>query len=211
MNSPYDTDTSAQTSQLRPDTFQHGSTWSYRNPTSNFDPFVLDWLRSLPGGAQLQETPRPLSYSLHTMNSPYDTGTSAQTSDTFQHGSTWSYQNPTSNFNPFVLDWLRSLLGGAQLQETSRPLSYSEFIERTEHHWQSLKNDSKPLKVWLRLAESIYKDAKIFDRQVDLESAFVEYAKAATIVLEKIPAHTDYRVPLGTTQLHNMGLVSYFC
>jgi hypothetical protein len=37
----------------------------------------------------------------------------------------------------------------------------------------------------------------------------VEYAKAATIVLEKIPGHPEYRVLLSTTQRHNMGLVRY--
>jgi STAM-binding protein len=150
------------------------------------------------------------------MNFSYETDTSAQTRQlrpvTSQHGYTRSNQNPTwapSNIvpSPFVLDWLRSL--PVQLQETSRPLSYSEFIERMELQWQSLKDDSRPLKSWLRLAESIRRDAESFDKQADLESAFVEYAKAATILIEKIPTHPDYRV-LSTTQRHDMGLVSYF-
>jgi hypothetical protein len=156
------------------------------------------------------------SHSLHTMNSSYDTDSSAQTSqfrpDTFQHGSTRFYQSPTwapSNFvpSPFVRDWLQSL--PAQLQQTSRPLAYSELIERTEHQWQSLKDDSRPLKSWLRLAESICRDAKSFDKRADLESAFVEYARAATILLEKIPEHPDYRVLLSTKR-YVMGLVSSF-
>ena len=152
------------------------------------------------------------------MNFSYDTDSSAQTSqfrpDTFQHGFTRFHQSPTwasSNFvpSPFVLDWLRSL--PAQLQQTSRPLSYSVFIERTKHQWQYLKDDSRPLKSWLRLAESIRRCAESFDKQADLESAFVEYAKAATILLEKIPEHPDYWVLLSTDQRHDMGQVSYFC
>lgn len=150
------------------------------------------------------------------MNSSYDTDTSAQTmqirSDISEYdGFTGSYQNPTwapSNFvpSPFVFNWIQTL--PIQLQETSRPLHYSDFIERTEHQWQSLKDDSRPLKSWLRLVESICRDAAEFDYQVDLESAFVEYAKAATILLEKIPEHPDYWVLLSTKHRHDMGMVS---
>jgi hypothetical protein len=146
------------------------------------------------------------------MNSSYDTDTSGQTSqirpDTFQHGSTQFYQYPTWAPSNFVLDWLQSL--PAQLQGTSRPLSYSNFIGRTEHQWQSLKDDSRSLKSWLRLAESICWDAKNFDLQADLESAFVEYAKAAIIILEKIPEHPDYWVLVSTKHRNDMDLVSYF-
>ena len=155
------------------------------------------------------------------MNSSNDTAISAQTNQrtaTFQHGSTRSHQNPTwtpyENSDPWptgiALGCLPSPPSHAQLQGPSRPLPYSEFVERTEHHWESLENvSSKPLKGWLRLAESIRGDAKNFYKQGDLESAFVEYAKAATIVLKKVPAHPDYRVLLSTKQRHNMGLVSY--
>ena len=160
------------------------------------------------------------------MNSSNDTTISTQTNQphtaTFQLVSTWSYdadsyQNPSSWVplvnsvpSPIVLECLPST--HAQHQGPSRPLSYSEFVERTEHHWESLGNDvsSVPLKGWLRLAQSIRRDAKNFDEQGDFESAFVEYAKVATIVLKKIPSHPDYRVLLSTKHRHNMGLVSYF-
>jgi len=66
MNSSYNIDISAQTSQLRPPTLQHGSTQSYqtldRTATWAFPrPVVRDWLRSPP--AQLQGTSRPPSHS----------------------------------------------------------------------------------------------------------------------------------------------------
>jgi hypothetical protein len=147
------------------------------------------------------------------MNSSCDTDISAQTSQlrpaTFQHGSTRSYQNPLpSNTVPstVVQDWLR--YPPAELQTSTFP--YSKLIERTKHHCQSLGNDPKPLKGWHRLAESIHREAKSFHKLGDIDSAFVEYAKAATIVLEKIPVHPDYRVLLSTTQRDNMGLVCYF-
>jgi len=151
------------------------------------------------------------SHPLHTMNSSYDTdiSTSRLRPATFQHGSTRYYGIRTWAFaSPVFRDWLRS--PPTQLQGTSRPLSYSELIERTEHHWQSLKNDSKTLKGWLRLAESIHRSAKSFHKQGVLDSAFVEYKKASTIVLEKIPAHPDYGVLLSTKHRDNINLVSHF-
>ena len=160
-----------------------------------------------------------LSRSLHTMNSSNNNDISAQTSQprpaTVEHDSTRPYQNPTRapsnnilSGSPVVLGSLRSL--PTLHQETSQPLSHSELIEQTKHHWQSLKNDSKPLKDWLRLAESIRKDAKSFQKQGDIKSAFVEYTKASTIVHEKIPAHPDYRVLLSARHRRNISLVSYF-
>src|SRR6267154_5885882 len=101
------------------------------------------------------------SHTLYTMNSSYDTdiSTSRLRPATFQHGSTRYYGIRTWAFaSPVFRDWLRS--PPTQLQGTSRPLSYSELTARTEHHWKSLKNDFKPLKGWLRLAESIHRSAK---------------------------------------------------
>ncbi|KAI0301378.1 hypothetical protein BC826DRAFT_888745, partial [Russula brevipes] len=86
-----------------------------------------------------------------------------------------------------------------------RPHSIAELAE---HAKQSLGDDPRPFKTWLRIAENARRDAKGFREQGDIESAFIEYARAATVVLEKIPAHPDYRVLLTTTQRHNMGLVS---
>ncbi len=90
--------------------------------------------------------------------------------------------------------------------EASRPHSIAELAELAK---QSLGDDARPFKTWLRIAENARRDAKSFQEQGDLESAFIEFARAATIVLEKIPSHPDYRVLLTSTQRHNMGLVSY--
>jgi USP8 dimerisation domain len=97
----------------------------------------------------------------------------------------------------------------SSVQPASHPVPHSigELAERAK---QILGEDPKPFKAWLRIAENARRDAKGFQEQDDLESAFVEYAKAATIVLEKLPSHPDYNVILSTEQRHNMGLVSYF-
>ncbi len=89
--------------------------------------------------------------------------------------------------------------------EPSRPHSIAELADIAK---QSLGEDGRQFKSWLRMAENARRDAKGFQEQGDLESAFIEFARAATIVLEKIPSHSDYRVLLSSTQRHNMGLVS---
>jgi STAM-binding protein len=111
------------------------------------------------------------------------------------------YQNPTS-----ASPTQPTFAPPSQPQAASRPHSIAELAEYAK---QTLGDDYKPFKAWLRIAENARRDAKVFQEQGDLDSAFVEYAKAATIVLEKIPAHNDYRVLLNATQRHNMGLVSY--
>ena len=99
VNSSYDIDSFAQTSQLRPQpepataASEHGSTWSYSNPTravlSNIDSSlrIQNWLRFLP-----DVSTRPQGTTI----SPYDTDSIAQsqsrpaTSES-EHSSTWSY------------------------------------------------------------------------------------------------------------------------
>ncbi|KAH9996101.1 hypothetical protein BJV77DRAFT_193587, partial [Russula vinacea] len=96
--------------------------------------------------------------------------------------------------------------GPTQLQGASQPHSIAELAE---HAKQSLGDVSRPFEAWLRIAENARRDAKSFYELGDVESAFVEYGKAAIILLEKIPGHPDYKVLPSTTQRQNMGVVSY--
>ena len=91
--------------------------------------------------------------------------------------------------------------------KVSRPHTLAELVEMAK---QSLGDDVRPFKAWLRIAETARRDAKGFQERSDLKSAFIEFARAATIVLEKIPSHADYKVLLSQTQRYNMGLVSGF-
>jgi len=85
-----------------------------------------------------------------------------------------------------------------------RPASIGELAERaTQYEW----DDSRDLKHCLRLAESARNRAKAYHSAGDLESAFVFYARAATIALEKLPAHPQYRSVLRDAQRDNLGLV----
>jgi STAM-binding protein len=88
--------------------------------------------------------------------------------------------------------------------KASRPHSIPELAEVAK---QSIGDDARPFKTWLRMAGDARRDAQIFQEQGDLESAFVEFAKAAMITLEKIPDHPNNILTL--SQKHNMSLVSY--
>jgi STAM-binding protein len=136
------------------------------------------------------------------MNSSYSTDPYTQ-SNQFQPAtfSQVHYQNPTTTrSNP------TQPRAAPPPLEAPRPHSIAELAEMAK---QSLGDDARPFKTWLRIAETARRDAKGFQEQGDLESAFIEFARAATIVLEKIPSHPEYRVLLSQTQRHNMGLVSY--
>ena len=86
-----------------------------------------------------------------------------------------------------------------------RPRTIAELAEAAK---VGTDDDNLPLKQHLRNAESARKQGRRLYDEDDLENAFIQLARAATIVLEKLPAHKDYRTLLNSTQRHNMGLVS---
>jgi hypothetical protein len=88
-----------------------------------------------------------------------------------------------------------------------RPATIAELAQRA---LDNLWDETKELKHYLRVAERYRKDGKDYAKRGDLESAFVEFAKAATLVLEKLPTHRDYHTLLNAAQRHNLGLVSLF-
>ena len=86
-----------------------------------------------------------------------------------------------------------------------RPATIAELADRArDDQW----DPSKGVKHWLKTGESIRRAGKAYVQANDLESAFVEYAKAATLVLEKLPSHREYYTMLNPNQRHNLGLVS---
>lgn len=89
--------------------------------------------------------------------------------------------------------------------QSGRPRTIAELAEAAK---LGTDDDSLPLKQYLRNAENARKYGRRLYEEDDLENAFIQLARAATIVLEKLPAHKDYRALLNSTQRHNMGLVS---
>ena len=154
---------------------------------------------------QATSNPGVLSYDLGSGSTTLGTDMSPHTNQshltTFQPDPTLLDQKPNSTLSKFT-----EAPPPSRLQETSRSHPISELAELAT---RSLGDVSRPLKIWLQTAENVLQDAKRFHEQGNLESAFVEYTKAAMIAIGKIPSHADYWVLLSTTQRYNISLVSY--
>ena len=85
-----------------------------------------------------------------------------------------------------------------------RPASIAELAEMA---MLDLWDDTKDFKHYLRMAEKYRKEGKDCARKGDLEGAFVALARAATLVLEKLPMHRDYNGMLNANQRQNLSLV----
>jgi hypothetical protein len=93
----------------------------------------------------------------------------------------------------------------AGLTPRRRPATIAELADRArDDQW----DPSKGVKHWLKTGEGHRRAGKHYADANDLENAFVEFAKAATIVLEKLPSHREYHTTLNPEQKHNLGLVS---
>ncbi|KAH9934173.1 uncharacterized protein B0H18DRAFT_979808 [Fomitopsis serialis] len=84
-----------------------------------------------------------------------------------------------------------------------RPATISELAARAQ---DQLWDPAKGLKHWLRTAEKSRRNGDYYAEHQDYERAFVEYARAATIVLEKLPTHQDYTALLNADQRQNLGM-----
>ncbi|KAI0342394.1 Mov34-domain-containing protein [Trametopsis cervina] len=92
---------------------------------------------------------------------------------------------------------------GPSRQDQYRPRSITELAaEANEGLW----DPTKPLKHWLRTAEKARKDGNVYVEAQDYELGFIEYAKAATLVLEKLPNHKEYQSLLSPLQRKNLGM-----
>ena len=86
-----------------------------------------------------------------------------------------------------------------------RPATIAELAEAARI---DLWDPAKGLKHWLRTAERARKAGRSFHDQGNWEPAFVEYARAATLVLDKLPTHREYQSLLTADQRHNLSMVS---
>lgn len=85
-----------------------------------------------------------------------------------------------------------------------RPATITELAEQALNGpWEA----DRELKYYLRMAERHRRQAKEYAQEEKLEEAFVEFARAATLVLEKLPAHEDYYRLLNESHRHNLKLV----
>ena len=87
------------------------------------------------------------------------------------------------------------------------PASIQELADRAEKSgiWET----SNDFKVWLKAAERARHAAQDSDQHKEYENAFVEYARAATLILDKVPSHREYYTRLDGAQRNT--LVSVCC
>jgi STAM-binding protein len=85
-----------------------------------------------------------------------------------------------------------------------RPAMISELAEAAR------KTDWDPngsVKYFLRHAERNRREGQTYFEQKDLESSFVSFARAASLILEKIPNHREYKTLLSAAQRENLAQV----
>lgn len=92
-------------------------------------------------------------------------------------------------------------------QHQRRPTAIGELSERA---LDNLYDENKPLKHYLKIAERYRKDARDYYSKGDLENAFIFFARAATLVLDKLPTHREFYTLLNATQRSNLNLVRTF-
>lgn len=85
------------------------------------------------------------------------------------------------------------------------PKSIAELAAIAQHN---LWDPKRPLKHWLRTAEKARKAGNSYVEDGNYEAAFIEFARAATIVLERLPTHSEYHALLNADQRANLGMVS---
>lgn len=91
----------------------------------------------------------------------------------------------------------------------SRPSSIQELAARA-YQFTDTWDPSKELKHWLKVAENARHLGQDYDREKDIENAFVEYAKAATLILQKIPSHREFSQRLEPAQRETLSSVRSF-
>lgn len=93
----------------------------------------------------------------------------------------------------------------ARVERKTRPATIAELADKSrEDPWDATKH----LKHWLRIAELARKSGKQYAENGDYERSFIQLARAATIILDRMPSHKDYNTLLTTTQRNNLVLVS---
>jgi hypothetical protein len=93
----------------------------------------------------------------------------------------------------------------ARVERRTRPATIAELADKSR---EDLWDPNKSLKYWLRTAELARKAGKQYAEDGDYERSFVQLARAATIILERMPTHRDYHTLLTSDQRRNLVLVS---
>jgi hypothetical protein len=94
-----------------------------------------------------------------------------------------------------------------RLERKTRPATIAELADKSR---EDLWDPNRHLKHWLRTAELARKSGKQYADSGDYERSFIQLARAASIILEKMPTHKDYHTLLTSSQRNNLVLVSLY-
>jgi len=106
---------------------------------------------------------------------------------------------PSSSVLILIMNNSTAHTGNRRYLARKRPASIAELAEM----W----DDTKDFKHYLGMAEKIWTEGRDWARKGNFEGAFVALARAATLVLEKLPMHRDYDGILNAKQRQNLSLV----
>ncbi|KAF9254780.1 Mov34-domain-containing protein [Marasmius fiardii PR-910] len=84
-----------------------------------------------------------------------------------------------------------------------RPSSIAELAQKARNNHL---RENQNLKYYLKHAESNRREAFKYVQAGDLESAFISFARTASLILEMLPSHPDYRTGLDETQRANLNM-----
>ena len=90
------------------------------------------------------------------------------------------------------------------MEPPTRPSSAEELAQRA---LINIWDPNKDFKHWLRVAERCRNTGKDYVMMGDLENAFVEYVRAASLILDKMPLHKDYMTRLSAQQRESLTAV----
>jgi len=82
-------------------------------------------------------------------------------------------------------------------QRKTHPATIAELASKSR---EDLWDPSKDLKHRLRTVELARKSGKQYADDRDYERSFIQFSRAASIILEKMPTHKDYYTRLTTSQ-----------
>jgi hypothetical protein len=106
------------------------------------------------------------------------------------------YPPPPNQRRPYV---------NRERQGGNRPATIAELAEKSR---ENLWDPNKDFRHWLRTAEAARRAGKQYAENGDYERGFIQLARAATIILEKMPTHREYHTLLNNEQRNNLTLVS---
>ncbi|ESK85600.1 endosome-associated ubiquitin isopeptidase [Moniliophthora roreri MCA 2997] len=84
-----------------------------------------------------------------------------------------------------------------------RPSSIAELAVKARNH---VLKENQPIKYYLKHAESNRREGMRLAEAGDLENAFIAFARTASLVLETLPMHSEYKTVLDEKQRTNLNL-----